>query len=143
MPDLCCGIVAVPKLESCTVACSAVGDVEAASRLRVHEAALLTPAPLLGASTIAVPELDLRPVGSTAAGDVHASVENTQRPVVAVPSPALRASGVARPNLNCGAIVRAGTGVVDAVAPTSQDRPGAPVLRLNHRRRVEVVARVD
>ena len=80
MPSLCCGVVAVPNLEPCAVSCAAASDVEAATGLRVYEAALLSPAPLLGAGPIAIPELGLRPVDGTAAGDVHAFPENPSVP---------------------------------------------------------------
>src|SRR5262249_1841545 len=137
------GAVGVPGLEPCAIGGAAAGDVEAATRLRVHETVLVSPAPLLGAGAVAVPELDRRPVGGAAAGDVHALAEDTQRPVTAVPRPALRARAVARPALDRGAVVRTRTRVVDALTTVAADWPGVPVLRLDHRGRVEVVAGVD
>src|SRR4029077_4065026 len=106
----------------CTVGGAAAGDVEAATGLGVHEAVLVSPATLLGAGAVAVPKLDRRPVGSAATGDVYALAESTQRPVTAVPRPALRARAVARPDLDYGATLRARAGVVDALATVAADR---------------------
>jgi hypothetical protein len=77
VPGLCRRVVAVPELEPCAVVCAATGNVEAATGLRVHKAALLSPAPLLGAGPIAVPELDQGPVADGTASDVDTFVQNT------------------------------------------------------------------
>jgi hypothetical protein len=87
--------------------------------------------------------LDLRPIGGAGTGDVHALAEDAKRPLTAVPCPVLRAGAVARPDLDRGAAVRASACVVDALAAIAADRPGIPVLRLDYRRRVEVVAGVN
>ena len=127
----------------CAVGRATAGDIEAATRLWVHEAILVSPAPLLGTGAIAVPELDLRPVGGAASGDVHALAEHAQRPVTAVPRPALPTPAVAHPDLYRGAVGRTRAVVVDALAAVAANWPGFPVLRLDHRGRVEVVASVD
>src|SRR5690348_11821472 len=81
VPGLGSGVVAVPDPESRGIARAGAGDVEAPTRLRVHEAVLLSPAPLLGAGAIAVPELDWCPIGGVAVGNVHALAHDTQRPI--------------------------------------------------------------
>src|SRR6266705_7204731 len=42
VPGLGCDAVAVPDLEPCAIGGAAAGDVEAATRLRVHEAVLVS-----------------------------------------------------------------------------------------------------
>jgi len=143
MPGLRCGAVTIPNLEPCAVGCAAAGDVETAAGLWVHEMALLSPAPLLGASSVAVPKLDWRPVRGTTAADVDTFIQNTQRPVTATPCPTLRDGGVACPDLDHRAIICAGVGVIDALATIAQNRSGAAVPRLDYCRRIEVVACVD
>jgi hypothetical protein len=143
MPGLRCGAVTIPNLKPCAVGCAAAGDVETAAGFWVHETALLSPAPLLGAGSVAVPKLDWRPVRGTTAADVDTFIQNTQRPVTATPCPTLRDGGVACPDLDHRAIICAGVGVIDALATIAQNRSGAAVPRLDYRRRIEVVACVD
>jgi hypothetical protein len=131
-PRLGCSSLAVPYLQSCAIRDVASSGVEAATGLRIDEAVLVPPAPLLRFCAVAVPELGPYPIGSAAAGNVHALAESTHCPVSAVPGPTLGASTIARPDLDWGAIIGAGRGVVDALSTITTNRPGAPVLCLDH-----------
>ena len=137
-PNLTRSVVAVRDLEPL-----GAGNLQAATGLRVHEAALLSPAPFLSASAVALPQLDGRSAGGRAAGDVHALIERADRPVAAVPGPALRARPVTGHNLDRRAIARAGAGVVDAFVGGAEDWTRATILGLDDGRRVEVVTRVN
>ena len=100
---------------------------------------LLSPAPFLSACAVAVPDLKRRSAGSRAASDVQTLVERTECAVVAVPGPALRGGLVTGENLDHGSVVRARSGVVDALAGGAEDWTCAAILRLNNGRCVEVV----
>jgi hypothetical protein len=61
----------------------------------------------------------------------------------AIPRPALCRRAVAIPELNCSAVVHARTGIVDALGTVAAYGPCTAILRLNHRRRIEVVACIN
>lgn len=80
VPDLSYSAVAIPDLEPCAIGGAPAGDVKAATRLGVYEAALVSPVPLLGTGAVAVAKIDLRPIGGTATCDVHALAEALSGP---------------------------------------------------------------
>src|SRR5215831_14017422 len=143
VPSLGWRAVAVPELEPCAIGGAAARYIETAAGSRVHEPALISPAPLLGAGAVAIPELDFRAICGPSTSGVHAFSEDTKRPVAAVPRPALCVRTITRPDLDRGSVARARTRIVNALAAVVADRPGTSVLRLDHRRRVDVVAGVD
>ena len=103
----------------------------------------MSPAPFLSACAVAVPELKRRSAGSRAASDVQTLVERPERAIVAVPGQALRGGLVAGENLDRRSVVRARSGVVNALAGGAEDWTCAAILRLYDGRCVEVVTGVD
>ena len=88
-------------------------------------------------------KLDRRFAGGPAASDVHALIERAERPVAAVPRPALRTCPVTGQDLDRRAITCAGAGVVDAFVGGAENRTCAAILHLDDGRRVDVVTGVN
>ena len=60
--------LAIVDIELCAIGAISIGDVEAATGLRIDEAALVSPAPFLRAGPIAVKKLDESTVDGSGVG---------------------------------------------------------------------------
>ncbi len=127
IPSLSRRAVAIVDIELCAVGSVSVGDIEAATGLRIDKAALVSPAPFLRAGPVAVKKLDDSAIDGSAVGHVHALAEHSQCSVAAVLGPALRVGKVAGKDLDLVAVSGRGTGVIDTLTGDAADRASAAI----------------
>jgi hypothetical protein len=143
VPGLGYGAITAPDLQPRAVGSATAGCNKATTGLWVHEAVLVSPAPLLSAGAVAVPNIDRCPIRRRATTHVHALTKRSQSSVTAVPRPVLSVRAIAREDLDRIAVGRIRTGVIDAFTSDAVDRPGAPVSRLDYCGRFDVITRAD